>query len=115
MIPVYCSMPENQTWIILISRILLIALIGFAGYIALQPSYNTAHWTPNLQMRKLGFSYDFILGYEQHLNRVLHFTVSFLALRMSHFLMVALKQSKKENPTNRPNEPPTVPKIPPKS
>ncbi len=55
-----------------LARVLLLIIVLSAGYIALQPQYNMAHWTPNQTMRSLGFSYESVLAYEHYLNWFLH-------------------------------------------
>jgi hypothetical protein len=60
------------------ARILLVVVTLVAGYIALKPQYNTAHWTPNQTMRSLGFSYQSVLAYEHYLNWFLHWVTAFI-------------------------------------
>ena len=58
-----------------IARAILLILIVVSAYIAFQPQYNMAHWTPNRTMRSLGFSYQTILAYELNLHWFLHVVV----------------------------------------
>ncbi len=58
-----------------IARLLLLVLILASAWFALQPQYNTAHWTPNQTMRNLGFPYQWILAYEHNLHWFLHLFV----------------------------------------
>jgi VanZ family protein len=67
-----------------LARIALLLILVTGGYIALQPEYNTAHWTPNQTMRKLGLPYRMILAYEHYLPWALHFLVA-LALTLLLF------------------------------
>ena len=59
-----------------LARLALVLLLVTGGYMALQPEYNTAHWTPNQAMRKLGMPYQMILSYEHYLPWVLHFLIA---------------------------------------
>ena len=58
-----------------ISRAVLLFILVVSSYIALQPEYNMAHWTPNQTMRQLGVPYHLILAYEHYLPWVLHFVI----------------------------------------
>jgi len=60
------------------SRVLFLLILGVGGYIAMQPEFNMAHWTPNQTMRQLGIPYRFILAYEHYLPWMLHFFVALL-------------------------------------
>jgi VanZ family protein len=55
------------------------------AYIALQPEYNTAHWTPNQTMRKLGMPYRYILAYEHYLPWALHFFIGLILTLLLFF------------------------------
>ena len=58
-----------------IARIILLVFVGLVSWIAFQPELNLAAWTPNLLMRRIGFSYQSILTYEHHFHLALHFMV----------------------------------------
>ena len=67
------------------ARISLVVVIIVAGYIALKPHYNTAHWTPNRTMRNLGFSYESVLAYEHYLNWFLHWVTGLIVTLLLYF------------------------------
>jgi VanZ family protein len=67
------------------ARIVLVVVIIAAGYVALKPHYNTAHWTPNQTMRNLGFSYESVLVYEHYLNWFLHWVTAFIVSLLLYF------------------------------
>jgi hypothetical protein len=59
-------------------RIALFILLIVAGYVALQPQYNFAHWIPHHFLRDIGFSYSKLLWFEQNTDGFLHFGISYL-------------------------------------
>ena len=66
------------------------------AYIALQPEYNMAHWTPNQTMRDLGLPYAFILGYEHYLPWVLHFFIGMILTLLLYFSKLFYSQDAKK-------------------
>ena len=68
-----------------VSRIALLLVLFSGAYIALQPEYNTAHWTPNHTMRMLGMPYQMILSYEHYLPWALHFLIALVLTLLLFF------------------------------
>ena len=68
-----------------LARLALALLLVTGGYIALSPEYNTAHWTPNQTMRKLGMPYQMILSYEHYLPCALHFLIALVLTLLLFF------------------------------
>ncbi len=80
-----------------LARVVLLILVSLASYVAFNSGYNMAVWTPNSLMRSVGMPYEWILGYEHHLNSALHFIVAVL-------LVILLYQSRlfaRRNPALR--------------
>lgn len=56
----------------LINRVLLVALVLFCGYFALQPDFRFYHWVPHNWLRNIGVPYAWVLGLERHGDKFAH-------------------------------------------
>jgi hypothetical protein len=76
-----------------VARLLLLILILASAWFALQPQYNTAHWTPNQTMRSLGFPYQWILAYEHNLHWFLHVFVGLVVTFLLYLSRIYFPQN----------------------
>ena len=78
---------ENLKWIY---RGFLMLVFSGMLYITLLPSYNFAHFIPHTILKSIGVPYQYMLGFENHMDKLLHFAGAF-------FLLILLYGSKLSN------------------
>lgn len=77
---------KHSKWL---CRCLLVLLFSGMFYITLLPGYNFAHFVPHPLLRTLGVPYEYMLGFENHMDKLLHFGGAFCLL----FLLYGAKLS----------------------
>lgn len=63
-------------------RTALVLLVISVCLVVFRQSYNFAHWVPHNFLRSIGLSYDALLFFERHADKLLHLVVAFALTKL---------------------------------